>query len=338
MSQAAIEYRLLGRTGLRVSQISLGTMTFGGATPERDAIRMIDMALDSGINFIDTANVYNEGKSESIVGKALKQKTKRAKALVATKVHGSMDPHNPNAQGNSRRHLIEQCDASLKRLNTEYIDLYQLHRPSSEVAIDETIRALDDLTRAGKIRYFGTSTFAAWQVCEALWVSERLHLHRVVTEQPPYNLLDRRIERELIPLAQTYGIALLPWSPLAEGFLVGKYTSEKSLPREGRLARESEWGQLVFSQQSFRVVETLKKLARVKGCSTGHIALAWCINQPGITSPLIGPRTVQQLKDNLIATTITLAQEEKEILDTVAPPGHCLVPYYEADFGPRLYL
>lgn len=338
MSQSAIEYRSLGRTGVKVSQVSLGTMTFGGTTSEREAIRMVDMALDRGINLIDTANVYNEGKSEIILGKALKEKAKRAKVLLATKVHGSMDSHNPNAQGNSRRHLIEQCEASLKRLKTEYLDLYQLHRPSSEMAIDETIRALDDLTREGKIRYFGTSTFAAWQVCETLWVSERLHLHRVVTEQPPYNLLDRRIERELVPMAQTYGIALLPWSPLAEGFLVGKYSLEKTFSRAGRLSRNSEWGQVLFSQQSFRVVETLKKIAREKGCSAGHIALAWCINQPGITSPIIGPRTAQQLQDNLIATTIILTQEEKEIIDTVTPPGHCLVPYYEADFGPCPFL
>ncbi len=323
---------------MKVSQLSLGTMTFGSTTSERDAIRMVHVALDSGINLIDTANVYNEGRSETILGKALKQKTKRARTLVATKVHGSMDPHNPNAQGNSRLHLVEQCEASLRRLNTEYIDLYQIHRPSSEVAIDETIRALDDLTRAGKIRYFGTSTFAAWQVCEALWTSERLRLHRVVTEQPPYNLLDRRIERELIPMAQTHDIALLPWSPLAEGFLIGKYSSGNSPSRTGRLSQDTEWSQLFFSQQSLRVMETLENIARAKGCSSGHIALAWCMNQPGITSPIIGPRTIQQLKDNLIATTISLTHEEKKMLDTVAPPAHCLVPYYEADFGPRLHL
>jgi aryl-alcohol dehydrogenase-like predicted oxidoreductase len=337
MPQPAIEYRLLGRTGVKVSQVSLGTMTFGGTTSEREAVRMIDMAYDWGINVIDTANIYNEGRSEIIVGKALKSKVKRENFFLATKVHGSMDPHNPNAQGNSRRHVIEQCEASLKRLNTEYLDLYQLHRPSSEVAIDETLRAFDDLTRTGKIRYFGTSTFAAWQVCEALWVSDRLHLHRVVTEQPPYNLLDRRIERELIPLAQTHGIALLPWSPLAEGFLIGKYTLHPPVGQAGRLSRDSEWGRLFYSQQSFQVVETLRHIARTKGCSAGHIALAWCIQQPGITSPIIGPRTVPQLKDNLLATTIRLTQEDTDLLDTVAPPGHCFVPYYEADFGPRLH-
>ncbi len=159
-----------------------------------------------------------------------------------------------------------------------------------------------------------------------------------MTEQPPYNLLDRRIERELIPMAQTHDIALLPWSPLAEGFLTGKYSSGKPLSRTGRLSQDSEWSRLFFSQQSFPVVETLEHIARGKGCLSGHIALAWCLNQPGITSPIIGPRTIQQLKDNLIATTISLTQEENEMLDTVAPPGHCLVPYYEADFGPRLYL
>ena len=338
MPQSAIHYRSLGRTGIKVSQVSLGTMTFGSTTPEREAIRMIDMAIESGINLIDTANIYNEGRSERIIGKALTPHSKRSRMLVATKVHGSMDPHDPNAQGNSRRHLIDQCEASLKRLHTDYIDLYQLHRPSSEVAIDETIRALDDLTRQGKIRYFGTSTFAAWQVCETLWISERLHLHRVVTEQPPYNLLDRRIERELVPFAQTHGLAILPWSPLAEGFLIGKYSLENTSFRRGRLARGTEWNPYIFSQQSFRVVDTLKQLAHAKGCAAGHIALAWCLNQPGITSPIIGPRTVQQLQENLLATTVTLTREDHELLNTVSPPGHCLVPYYEADFGPRPFL
>ena len=332
-----MDYRPLGRTGVKVSQISLGTMTFGGTTSEREAMRIIDTAIACGINLIDTANIYNEGKSETIIGKALRRSSKRAKTLVATKVHGPMDSQDPNAYGNSRRHILQQCEASLKRLSTDCIDLYQIHRPTSDVAIDETLRAFDDLTRSGKIRYFGTSTFGAWQICESLWISERLHLHRVVTEQPPYNLLDRRIERELVPMAQTHGIAILPWSPLAEGFLTGKYSSAKSPRGKGRLSEESPWKQMIFSQPCFDVVTALQHVAHEKGCSAGQIALAWCLNMPGVTSPIIGPRTTTQLQENLKAVTVELTEDDHTLLNSVAPPRQCLVPYYEADFGPHVY-
>src|SRR5919106_6063522 len=213
-------------------------MMFGGRTDTEDSADIIDRAIDEGVNFLDTANVYSTGASEEAVGKALKRNGKRDSIVLATKVHGRMDDEDPNAAGNHRRHVIEQCEASLRRLQTDHIDLYQIHRPDSRIPIDETLRALDDLIRAGKVRYIGTSTFAAWQVVESLWAAKELGLNRFVCEQPPYHLLDRRIERELIPMCQTYGIGIIPWSPLAGGFLTGKYRRGASAeqPKDGRFS------------------------------------------------------------------------------------------------------
>ena len=231
-----MEYRSLGRTGVQVSILCLGCMNFGFPTPEDESMTIIDTAIDQGVNFLDTANVYNRGRSEEIVGKALKRNNKRSQIVLATKVHGRMDDDDILAAGNNRRHIIAQCEASLRRLQTDYIDLYQIHRPDASVPIDETLRALDDLIRSGKVRYVGTSTFPAWQVMESLWMAKELGLNRFVTEQPPYHLLDRSIERELIPLAQTYGLAILPWSPLARGFLSGKYQRGQEIPGDSRVA------------------------------------------------------------------------------------------------------
>lgn len=206
-----------------MSRLCLGCMMFGGRTGPEDSYAIIDHSIGKGINFLDTANVYSRGESEKVVGEALSRNGKRDRIVLATKVHGPMDDEDPNAWRTSRRHIIQECEASLKRLKTDWIDLYQLHRPRPEIAIDETLRALDDLIRAGKVRYIGTSTFAAWQVMESLWASKELGLNRFVCEQPPYNILDRRIERELLPMARTYGIGTIPWSPLAGGLLSGKY-------------------------------------------------------------------------------------------------------------------
>ncbi len=217
-----MEFRNLGRTGVPVSYLCLGCMNFGFPTPEEEASAIIDAALEQGINFLDTANVYNRGRSEEIVGAALRRNGRRDQVVLATKVHARMDDNDILAAGNNRRHIIQQCEASLRRLQTDYIDLYQIHRPESAVPLDETLRALDDLIRAGKVRYIGTSTYPAWQIMESFWMARELGTNRFVTEQPPYHLLDRSIERELIPLAQTYGLAILPWSPLARGLSVGK--------------------------------------------------------------------------------------------------------------------
>jgi aryl-alcohol dehydrogenase-like predicted oxidoreductase len=201
-----MEYRLLGRTGVKVSVLCLGCMMFGGRTTPEDSATIIDTAIDAGINFLDTANVYSRGRSEEVTGEALKRNGKRGRIVLATKVHGTMADDDPNMEGNSRRHIIQQAEASLRRLQTDYIDLYQIHRPQSDIPIDETLRALDDLIRAGKVRYAGTSTYAAWQLVDSFWLSKELGLNRFVCEQPPYNLLDRRIERELVPMARKHAI------------------------------------------------------------------------------------------------------------------------------------
>ena len=328
-----MRYRSLGRTGVQVSELCLGAMMFGGQADVADSARMIDSALDAGINFIDTANAYSRGGSESAVGAALRNNGKRAKVVLATKVHGRMDDDDPNSEGNSRRHILEQCDASLRRLGTDWIDLYQVHRPSPQVPIDETLRALDDLVRQGKVRYLGFSTFAAWQVVESLWVAKELGLHRIVCEQPPYNLLDRRIERDLVPVAQTYGLALITWSPLGSGFLTGKYRRDAAYPERSRLAR-NQGGPRAFGEQAFTVLDAVEAVAATKGCTPSQLALAWCAQQPGITSPIIGPRTPEQLADNLAAIDVELDDADRAHLDAAAPPGQHSVTYYDADFGP----
>ena len=332
-----MEYRSLGRTGLQVSSLCLGCMNFGGNTSEAKSIKIIDAAIDAGINFLDTANAYGRGKSEKVVGKALKLNRKRNKIVLATKVHEQMDDEDPNAGGNTQRHIIEQCEASLKRLQTDYIDLYQIHRPTSSVPIDETLRALDDLIRTGKVRYIGTSTFAAWQLVESLWAAKELGLNRFVCEQPPYHLLDRRIERELVPMAQTYGFAIIPWSPLAGGFLTGKYRRNKARPRGSRYEKKSPWQERLFTSEVFKVLDAVEKIAKSKKCTLSQLALAWCGQQPGITCPIIGPRTMQQLKDNLKSMNVQITDSDREEIDKIVEPGRAIAPYYDADFGPAKY-
>ena len=334
-----MEYRNFGRTGMKVSSLCLGCMNFGRRTTPADSYDIIDRALDAGINFLDTANVYSRGRSEEITGEALKRNGSRNRVVLATKVHGRMDDDDPNAAGSSRRHIIEQCEASLKRLQTDYIDIYQMHRPRPEIAIDETLRALDDLVRAGKVRYLGSSTFASWQVVESLWVAKELGLNRFVSEQPPYNILDRRIERELIPMARTFGIGLIPWSPLAGGLLTGKYTRGRAAPKGARYANPGSEARLArrFNEGVFDVTESLLPLAEAKECTLSQLALAWCVVQPGVTSPIIGPRTMEQLEDNLGALHVSVTAEDHNRIDDLVPPGRMVSPFYEADFGPNLH-
>ena len=332
-----MEFRPLGRTGVQVSSICLGCMMFGGRTDQATTNEIVAQALDGGVNFLDTANVYNLGRSEEATGVALKTLGARDRVVLATKVHGAMDAEDPNMQGTSRRHIIQQCEASLRRLGTDYIDLYQIHRPRPGIAIDETLRALDDLVTSGKVRYIGSSTFAAWQVVEALWASKEYGLHRFVTEQPPYNILDRRIERELIPMAQTYGIGLIPWSPLGGGLLTGKYSRGEPPPADSRFGQgglraqqKARWVDSVFD-----IVDALTPIARDKGCTLAQLALAWCEQQPGVASAIIGPRTVEQLQDNLGAAAVTISDEDRARIDAIVPPGRMVSPFYEAPFGPH---
>lgn len=340
-----MEYRSLGRTGVQVSAICLGCMNFGNPSPESDSFAMIDYALDQGVNFLDTANVYSRGVSEEIVGRALKQNGKRDRIVLATKVFGRMDDNDILAAGSNRRHIIAQCEASLRRLQTDYIDLYQIHRPTSAVPIDETLRALDDLIRAGKVRYIGTSSFTAWGLMESLWASKELGLNRFVSEQPPYHLLDRGIERELIPMAQTYGLAILPWSPLARGFLTGRYLRGHDIPGDSRVARDmagvfGERTRRHFTEIAFSVIDVLQELAQAKNVTVSQVALAWVLRQPGVTSPIIGPRTLDHLKDNLAALSVTFSAEDYAKIDAVSEPEQAIVPYYTGkmmDFKPPQY-
>ena len=334
-----MEYRKLGRTGVKVSPLCLGCMMFGDRTSPEDSYAIIDRALDAGINFLDTANVYSRGRSEEVTGEALKRNGKRDAVVLATKVHAAMDDHDPNMQGNTRRHIIQQCDASLKRLQTDYIDLYQIHRPQSDVPIDETLRALDDLIRAGKVRYIGTSTYGAWQILESLWVAKELGLNRFICEQPPYNMLDRRIERELLPMCGTYGIATIPWSPLAGGLLSGKYRRSETAPADSRFGNldKHPWIAHRYHDGIFDALEPLEALAANRGCSLAQFALAWCMHQQAVTSPIIGPRTMDQLEDNLGALAVEISDGDRDRIDEIVPPGRVVSAFYEADFGPHAY-
>ncbi len=332
-----MEYRNFGRTGMKVSPLCLGCMMFGGRTEPDDSYKIIDSAIDAGINFLDTANVYSRGRSEEVTGEALKRNGKRKQIVLATKFHGRMDDDDPNASGSSRRHIIEQCEASLKRLQTDYIDLYQVHRPRSDTPIDETLRALDDLVRSGKVRYIGTSTFAAWQVTESLWVSKELGLNRFVSEQPPYNILDRRIERELLTMTQTFGIGTLPWSPLAGGLLSGKYSGNQPPPSGSRYAEQNDRTKARYTETTLKVVDHLKQYLDNKGVAISQFSIAWTLLHPGVTSPIIGPRTMEQLEDNLKALDVEISAEDQAKVDELVPPGTFVSPYYNANFGPHIY-
>lgn len=327
-----MDYRNLGRTGVKVSPLCLGTMNFGYRTPDSDAIAIIHLALDKGINFVDTADMYGQparggrgqGITEEIVGKALQGK--RDQVVLATKFYATMNPDDPNARGGSRRHTIQACEDSLRRLNTDYIDLYQMHRPDPEVPIDETLRALDDLVCAGKVRYIGTSVFASWQILEGLWQSERLCLNRFISEQPRYNLIDRRIEVEVIPMAQKYGIAILAYSPLAGGILTGKYDPQKSFPEGTRMVDQAwgNWAASFLSEQVYDVVDVITQMAVEKDCTVSQLALAWLMARPGVTSPIIGPRTFEQFEDNLGSLEIEISEEDSKKINEVTMPGGAL--------------
>lgn len=328
-----MQYRSLGRAGVQVSALCLGCMNFGDDCSEEDSIRMMHRAIDDGVNFFDTADVYSRGISETIVGKALAGE-KRNKVFLATKVYNKMADEDPNAWGSHRYHIIKGCEDSLRRLGTDHIDLYQMHRPKGSTPIDETLRALDDLIRQGKVRYIGTSTFGAWQVVESLWASKELGLNRFICEQPPYNLLDRRIERELLPMCRTYGIATIPWAPIAGGLLTGKYRLGQERPEGSRYANRSA----PFHRDNDTALAAVEKylaFCSERGHDPTHFAVAWCLAQPGVTSPIIGPKTMAQYEDYLKALDIRITEEDTEAVDAIFPPGTHVSEYYRADFGPN---
>jgi aryl-alcohol dehydrogenase-like predicted oxidoreductase len=333
-----MDYRALGRTGVQVSPLCLGCLNFGGKADAETSYRIIDRAIDAGLNFLDTANIYGRGQSEEVTGEALKRNGRRDQIVLATKVHGAMDDTDPNARGNSRRHIIAQCEASLRRLQTDYIDLYQIHRAQADIPIDETLRALDDLIRSGKVRYAGSSTYAAWQLMESLQVSRELGLNRFVCEQPAYNLLDRRIEREVIPFACTHGFAIIPWSPLGGGLLTGRYRAETRRPSDARrFAGEDGYLDSILTDAFFDRIEPFCDLARAKNCTPAQLALAWCARQPGVTSPIIGPRTLEHLEEHLQALAITLTDEDHAALDRLFPPGGMTSSFFDGNSAPHVY-
>ena len=327
-----MKYKLFGRTGVYISPIVLGCMMFGQKTDLDVTCEIIDYALEEGVNFLDTADVYGGGASEDFVGEALQRNGRRNDVILATKVNGRMSP-KPNDLGNSRHHIIEGCEASLRRLKVDHIDLYQLHRPNSHVAIDETLRAMDDLIDSGKIRYAGTSNYGSWQFVESLWASEKLGLNRFVSDQSPFNLADRRAEREHIPMCQTYSTAFIPWSPLAGGGLTGKYTRNTQQAAGTRFGDETDPSKLKrFSGGVMNIADGLVPIADAYNATVAQIALAWVAAQPGVTAPITGPRTLDQFKDNLGALDLKLTIEDFDKIDKLAPSGTNVAEYYEASF------
>lgn len=324
-----MEYRNLGRTGVKVAPLALGTDNILNPTPEAEAKQMILRAIEAGINLIDTANSYMQGEAERVIGQTLKESGLRDQVLIATKAHYPTGP-GPNDRGNSRLHLIRACEDSLKRLQTDYIDLFQLHRPVFDMPIDETLSALTDLVRQGKVRYIGSSTAPAWKVLEGILVSELKGYVRFISEQPPYNLLDRRIENELVPMAQAYNLALLPWSPLAMGILAGRYTEEDIRP-EG--SRASLRGGIYAERVTPRAVEMgsrFVRLAREAGYHPAQLALLWVKDQLGITAPIIGPKGVEQLEHLLPVLDMRLSEDIRIACDGLVPPGSAVANFHNS--------
>jgi aryl-alcohol dehydrogenase-like predicted oxidoreductase len=327
---------------MQVSPLCLGAMMFGAwGEPDHDeSSRIIHKALDAGINFIDTADVYSQGESEVIVGKALAN-GRRDDVILATKFHGQMGvaadapvgtKGDPNSQGNSRRWIIREVENSLRRLNTDWIDLYQVHRPSPDTDVEETLSALTDLQRQGKIRAFGSSTFPPHEIVEAQWVAERRGLSRFVTEQPPYSMLVRGIEADLLPVSERYGLGVIPWSPLAGGWLSGKYRKGQDAPESTRSRRLPQRYDLSLpeNQQKLDAADKLGALADESGLSLVHLAIAFVLQHPAVTAPIIGPRTMEQLESQIGAADVKLSPDILDKIDEIVPPGHT---FSRADSG-----
>lgn len=311
-----MKYRNLGRTGINVSPYCLGAMMFGaiGNTDHDDSVRIIHKALDAGINFVDTADLYSAGESEVIVGKALKGR--RDSVVLASKLHYPMGD-DPNQRGNSRRWIITAVEDSLRRLQTDHLDLYQVHRPDPSVDLEETLSALSDLVHSGKVRAIGASSFPASEIVEAQWVAERRGLERFRTEQPPYSIINRSIEREVLPICQRYGMGALVWSPLGQGLLTGRYRKGQEFDSH----RSGHTPQHFSDDRKLDVVEQLVPLAEQAGLPMTHLAMAFAIAHPGVTSAIIGPRTMAQLDDLLAGADVTLSDEILDRIDEIVPPG-----------------
>ncbi len=329
-----MEYRNLGSSGLKVSRLCLGALLFGGATSREDSIKIIHRAMDEGINFIDTADVYVNGESERIVGEAIRER--RKEVILATKVGEAMG-NGPNDAGLSRHYIMKALDASLNRLNTDYVDVYFLHLPDYNTSIEESLRTLDDLVRQGKVRYIGCSNFYAWQLIEAIAMGDRMNLEKFVCAQPLYNIVNRDIEVEFLPVCKKYGIGVASYSPLARGVLTGKYHRSATPPEGSRAARkdrriyQTEW-----REESFDIAEQLKHLAEAHGKTISQFALNWVLANTLITSVIIGPRTMEQLEDNLGALGWSFTHEDEKAIDKLVPPGeHTGMGFNDPNFPVR---
>ncbi|MBM4005566.1 MAG: aldo/keto reductase [Planctomycetes bacterium] len=314
-----MEYRRLGRAGVKVSPLCLGTMMFGGPTSELDSIAMMHRAIESGINFLDTANMYSLGQSELVVGKAIADR--RERVVLATKGRQKMGD-GPNDKGASRLHLMRELDHSLRRLGTDHVDLYYVHAPDDETPFEETMRTLDDMVRAGKVRYLGCSNYRTWQVCESMGICERRGLYPFVCVQPLYNLVNRDIEVELFPYCRAAGLGVVSYSPLARGILTGKYGAGQSIPAGSRMARnDARMKQAEWRTSSLDVARAVAERARDKGVTPSQFALAWCLANPNLTAVILGPRTMEQLDDNVRALEVKITAEDEALIDSLVPPG-----------------
>jgi aryl-alcohol dehydrogenase-like predicted oxidoreductase len=324
-----MNYRSLGRSGLMVSPLAIGTLNFSNPTSEADSIEIVMRAYEAGVNFFDTSNNYNEGQSEIFLGRAVRRLPARHKVVISSKVHFPIDVGaGPNEQSNSRVNIIRTCEESLRRLGTDYIDLYQLHRPSFHIPTEETLGAMTDLIRQGKVRYIGCSTHPAWKVVEGIMLSEAKGLARYISEQPPYNLLDRRIENELVPACLAHGVGLIPYAPLAQGVLSGRYSDERNFPADSRAARRGGVYIGRVNEPGIEIGRRLTALANEAGITPAQLAVLWVKDQPAVTAPIFGPRTMQQLDEILPVLNMTLSSALAAACDKLVPPGSAVTNYH----------
>ncbi len=314
-----MQYVNLGSTGVKVSPVCLGTMMFGGPTDSSESIRIMHAAIDRGINFFDTADMYNAGESESLVGKALDRR--RDRVVLATKGRQPVG-EGPNDAGASRVHLMRALETSLERLRTDYVDLYYVHTPDYDTPIEETLRTLDDMVRSGKVRYIGCSNFRAWRLCEALWTSDKRNLHRFASVQPLYNIVNRDIEVELLPLCKEHGVGVVSYSPLARGILTGKYKPGAPHPEDSRASRDDpRLKQAEWREASLGIAAKIAAHCERRGLAPSQFALAWCLANPIITSVIVGPRTMEQFEDNVACLEVTVTADDEALIDDLVPPG-----------------
>ena len=321
-----MEYKRLGRSGLNVSPLTLGTMNFGRPTGKAEAFRIVDAAIDAGINLFDCADIYNRGGSERILGEAFEHNGKRHRILLTSKVYNRMGP-GPNDLGNSKHHILNACEQSLQRLRTDYIDIYFLHRTDLNVPQEESLAALDLLFQQGKIRYVACSTHPPWRTVEALWLADKYHYPRFICESPPYNLLDRRIENEIVPMCQAYDMGILAWAPLAHGVLAGRYTDAADLPEGSRGTLRSVYRERI-TQAGVDIGIKFAQRAEELGCAAAQLAVAWALHQPGITSVILGPRDRGQFENLLPAMDIRLNEDDLRFLDDLVAPGTFVTSYF----------